>query len=213
MENLIIRNETAGDQREVERLIREAFWDVHAPGCAEHYLAHILRGHPDFVPELDLVVELDGQVVGSILYTRAALEDEAGERKTILAFGPIAVHPAFQRRGYGKLLIERSLARGRELGYEAAVIFGNPDNYASSGFKSCKKYNICTGDGVFPAAMLAKELCPGALDGRKWTYCESPAYQFDPADAQEFDRQFPPKEKGWRPSQEMFYIMSHASLQ
>lgn len=211
--DLLIRTEAESDYVAVERLIREAFWNVYAPGCQEHYLAHILRGHPDFVPDLALAAELDGQVVGSIMYTKAALEDEAGERRTILTFGPIAVHPDYQRRGYSKLLIERSFEKARELGFDVVVIFGNPDNYVSSGFQSCKKYNICSGNGGFPAAMLAKELRPGVLDGRKWYYRESAAYQMDPEEAEAFDRQFEPKEKRWQPSQEMFYILSHAEIQ
>lgn len=213
MGELVIRAERENDYAAVEQLTREAFWNVHAPGCDEHYLAHILRGHRDFVPELDLVAELDGQVVGSIMYTRAVLEDEAGEKRTILTFGPVSVHPSHQRRGYGKRLMERSFEKAREMGFDVVVIFGNPDNYVSSGFVSCKKHNICAGNGSFPAAMLVKELRSGALDGRKQYYRESAAYQMDPAEAAEFDRQFEPKEKLRQPSQEMFYILSHATVQ
>lgn len=98
------------------------------------------------------------------------------------------------------------------MGYDAIVIFGNPDNYVGRGFKSCKKYNICLEGDVCPTAMLVKELKQGALDGRKWYFHESNAYEIDSADAEKFDKKFPPKEKKWQPSQEEFYIHSHSTI-
>ena len=98
------------------------------------------------------------------------------------------------------------------VGYDTIVIFGNPGNYVSRGFKSCKKYNVCLEGDVFPCAMLVKELKDGAMDGRRWYYHESPAYEFDGEAAEEFDRQFEPKKKEWKPTQEEFYIYSHSSI-
>ena len=105
MSELIIRNETENDYRTVEKITRDAFWDVNFPGCDEHYLAHILRGHDDFIHELDLVAEIDGQVIGNIMYTKSVLIDENGAEKDILTFGPLSIAPEFQRMGYGKRLI------------------------------------------------------------------------------------------------------------
>lgn len=212
MENLIIRKETEQDHRTVEEITREAFWNVYSPGCNEHYLAHILRGHEDFIPELDLVAELDGQVVGNIMYTKSRLVDKSGNEKQILTFGPICVLPEFQRRGIGKALMNASFEKAPELGYDVIVISGNPANYVSRGFKSCKKYNVAGEGDVFPVARLVKELKEGALDGRIWYFYDSPAYEFDPKDAEEFDKGFEPKEKGYRPSQEEFYIYSHSAV-
>lgn len=212
MENLIIRNEREADWQTVENVVREAFWNVNVPGCSEHYLAHILRGHEDFVYELDLVAELDGRVVGSVMYTRAKLVDGAGRERRILTFGPIAVLPELQRRGISRALLEESFHRAVTLGYDAIVIFGNPDNYVARGFVSCRKCNVCLDGGVFPAAMLVKALKPDAFNGERWFYHESSAYEMDPADAESFDRQFPPKEKAFRPSQEEFYIHSHSVI-
>lgn len=212
MSDLIIRNETENDCRTVEKITRDAFWDVNFPGCDEHYLAHILRGHEDFIRELDFVAELDGQVIGNIMYTKAALIDENGVEKEILTFGPVSIAPEFQRMGYGKRLIGYSLEKAAEMGHEAVVIFGSPANYVSCGFKSCKKYNVSLADGVYPCAMLVKELKQDALSGKKWVYRESPAYNFDEKDAEEFDKQFEKREKGYRRSQEEFYIYSHSVI-
>lgn len=212
MSGLIIRNETENDYRTVEKITRDAFWDVNVPGCCEHYLAHVLRGHEDFIPELDFVAELDGQVIGNIMYTKSALIDENCAEKEILTFGPVSIAPEFQRMGYGKSLIEYSLEKAAEMGHEAVVIFGSPANYIPCGFKSCKKYNVSLADGTYPCAMLVKELKQGALSGKKWIYRESPAYNFDEKDAEEFDKQFEKREKGYRRSQEEFYIYSHSVI-
>ena len=146
------------------------------------------------------------------MYTKAKLIDECGEEKEILTFGPVSISPEYQRKGYGKRMMEYSFERAAALGYDTIVIFGNPGNYVGRGFKSCKKYNICVEDGTFPAAMMAKELKLGALDGRRWVYHGSPAMHIDEAQAQRFDDALEYMEKKEQPSQEEFYILSSAVL-
>ena len=65
-----IRLEQPKDYREVENLTREAFWNVYAPGCVEHFVLHQYRNNPDFIPELDFVMEEDGKIVGSGMINR-----------------------------------------------------------------------------------------------------------------------------------------------
>ena len=210
---LNIRNERESDYKNVEDITRKAFYNVYVPGCMEHYLVHIMRGHEDFIPELDFVIELDGQIVGNIMYTKAKLTDEAGAEKEIVTFGPVSILPKYQRKGYGKMLIEHSLKRAAELGYEAVVIMGSPANYVGSGFQCCRKYNICVEKEKYPAAMLVKELKPGALDGKLWFYSDSPVMNVDEREAQAFDDGLEKMEKKWMPSQEAFYIMSHSFVE
>ena len=207
-----IRNEQKSDYQIVEDITREAFYNMYVPGCMEHYLVHIMRGHEDFIPELDFVLELDGKVIGNIMYTKAKLTDENGEEKEIITFGPVSILPKYQRMGYGKLLMEHSFKRAVELGYDIIVIFGSPANYVSRGFKSCKKYNLCVEGGGYPAGMLAKELKEGAFDGRKWIYSGSPVMDVDEQEAIRFDDALPPMAKEYRPSQDEFYIVSQAFL-
>lgn len=211
MEAVRIRRERPEDYKAVEKLTRDAFWNQHVPGCNEHYLAHVLRGHPDFIPELDLVAERDGRVVGNIMYTKAWLEDEAGNRKEILTFGPLSVAPEAQRQGIGKQLMETSFCVAAELGYDTVVIFGHPGNYISSGFKHCARYRISL-EGIYPTAMLVRSLRENALDGRAWNYRESDAYRIDDRAAEEFDRGFEFREKGYQLSQEEFFIYSHSTV-
>ena len=208
-----IRNEAETDYKKVEEITRKAFWNLYVPGCIEHYLVHVMRSHKDFVPELDFVIEVDNQVIGNIMYTKARLASESGEEKEILTFGPVCIMPEYQRMGYGKMLMEHSFEQAVALGYDVIVIFGNPYNYVSRGFKSCKKYNVCLENGAYPAAMLVKELKPGALDGRKWVYHGSPVMEIDKPEAQRFDESLEKMEKKFQPSQEEFYILSNSFLQ
>lgn len=210
----LIRLETENDYRKTENLAREAFWNLSVPGCNEHYFMHVLRMHSDFLPQLDYVLEINGEIVASIMYSKAKLEDENGNFKDILSMGPLCVHPDYQRRGLGKALLELTFEKAVELGYDTVVNFGNPDNYVARGYKSCKKYNIGFEGGVYPAALLVKVLKEDALDGRKWIYRPNDAdAPCDDAEAvEEYDKLFPPKEKAWQPSQEEFYIHSHSAI-
>ena len=215
MENIKIRLETPDDYRAVEELTREAFWNVYKPGADEHYFVHMMRLHPDFIPELAFVLEKDGEIIGNIMYTKAWLEDEDGNRKEILSFGPLCIAPKYQRQRLGKLLIEHSFEVARNMGYDVNVNFGNPGNYVSRGFVSCKRKNVSfVVPGNCPTALLVCELVPGALDGKAWMYIPSAAADCceDEAAVAAFDATFPEKEKKWMPSQEEFYIYSHSSV-
>ncbi len=210
---IIIRNEEEKDYQTVERITREAFYNMYIPGCTEHYLVNVMRSHKDFIPELDFVMEADGEVIGNIMYTKSWLTDDDGGQKQIITFGPVSIAPEHQRKGYGKRLMQHSFEKAVSLGYDVIVIFGTPMNYVSIGFKSCKKYNICLEGDKFPAAMLVKELIPGALDGKRRYYHDSPVMTVSEEDAAAFDEKLERMEKKYQPSQEEFYIMSHSFLE
>jgi len=212
---MTVRLETEKDYRAVEELTREAFWNVYKPGADEHYFVHMMRKHSDFIPELAFVIEREGRIIGSIMYTKAWLENEKGERKEVISFGPLCIAPEYQRQGLGKLLIERSFEVARKMGYDVIIIFGNPGNYVSRGFVSCKKKNVSyVAEGNFPTALLVCELVHNTLDGRKWLYIPSSAADCceDPEAVELFDSSFQKREKKWLPSQEEFYIYSHSSV-
>ncbi|MGI5947370.1 MAG: GNAT family N-acetyltransferase [Lachnospiraceae bacterium] len=210
---MIIRNEEPKDYQAVETLTRKAFYNIYVPGCSEHYLVRIMREHEDFIPELDFVMEQDGEIIGNIMYTKSRLIDEQGTEKQILTFGPVCIDPAHQRKGLGKLLLEHSFEKAAALGYDVIVIFGSPANYVSRGFQSCKKFNVCVEGGKFPSAMMVKELVPGALDGRKWFYYDSPVMAVSEEEAQKYDDTLEKMEKKHLPSQDEFYIMSHSFVE
>lgn len=207
---MIIRNEEEKDYAKVEQLTRQAFYNQYVPGCVEHYLVHMMRNHDDFIKELDFVLDKDGEIIGNIMYTKAYLVDETGNRKDIVTFGPVSIAPEYQRQGYGKQLMEFSFEKAKEMGYDTIVIMGSPANYVARGFESCMKHGVCVEGGRYPTAMMVKELIPRVLDGKKWTYYDSPLYNVSSEAAQEFDALFPPMEKKIKPSQEEFFILSHS---
>lgn len=203
---LIIRNETTSDYREVENVTREAFWNLYLPGCTEHYLVHLMRGHQDFIQELDFVATIDGKIVGNIMYTNATIVDEVGNKMDIASFGPISVLPEYQRKGVGSALIGHTMGILKRRRTPGVVILGDPHNYCKHGFRSSKDYGIGDAEGNFPYGMLALELEKGAFSGHAWKFKYSDVYNIDEEDAQEFDASFPPKEKDYSYSQEIFSI-------
>lgn len=210
---LKIRQETFADYQAVEELTRQAFYNVYVPGCMEHYLVHIMRRHADFIPELALVLELNGQIIGNVMYSKSCLVAEDGAEVPAVTFGPVCVRPGYQRRGYSKILLRYSFALAATMGYTAIVIMGSPANYVGLGFKSCARYNVCLENRQYPAALLVKELKAGVLSDRQWVYYESPVMNIDMQAAQAYDDRLPFMEKKRLPSQEEFYIMSHSLLQ
>lgn len=190
-----IRLETPADYATVERITREAFWNHHVPGCDEHYLAHVLRQAECFLPELDFVAELDGTVVGNIMYTKARIVGDDAAEYPVLSFGPIWVLPEVQGHGIGGRLIRHTLALAKEMGHTAVLIYGDPDYYCRFGFIPAEHYKIGTRYNTYAAALQAVELVPGALAGKAGLFYEDEAYEIDPQEAEAFDCRFPTKEK------------------
>lgn len=209
---MIIRNERPEDYRAVEEMIKQAFWNLAVPGCNEHYFAHRVRKSEDFIPELDFVLEEDGKIIGHIIYVKAKLVDEEGIEKEILSFGPFTIHPDYQRKGYGRILLMHSFEAAKKLGYDTIAIWGNPENYVCYGFKNCKRYNVCLEKDVYPVALMVKVLAEDALSGKTWKYVESPAHEFDETGFEDFDSTFPQMEKGYKYTQELFYIYSRSNV-
>lgn len=207
-----IRNEKIKDYREVEEMIKKAFWNLNCPGCNEHYLAHYIRQKEDFIPELDFVLEEDGKIIGNIMYVKSKLIDNNGKEKNILTFGPFSIHPSYQRKGYGRKLLFHSFEVAKKLGYDTVIIFGNPENYACYGFKNCKNLNVCLAKDIYPVALMVKELKENALENKEWKFIDSPAYELDESEFEAFDSSFEQMEKGYKYTQELFSIYSRSNV-
>lgn len=202
--HIMIRREAPEDYAAVEHLTREAFWNVYRPGCLEHYVVHVLRSDPAFVPELDLVMERDGQLIGHIMYMHAVITADGGREIPMMTFGPISIHPDHQRKGLGKYLLDRSMERALALGAGALCIEGNLEFYGKSGFVVAGtrgiRYHAEPQQELIPYFLL-KELKPGYLDGVTGIYHTPQGYFVDESAAEDFDRRFPPKEKLKLPGQ------------
>ena len=200
----IIRSEKENEHREVENLVREAFWNVYRPGCLEHYVLNQLRNDPAFVPELDFVMEKNGKLIGQNMFMRAVIKADDGRDIPIMAMGPICIAPEFKRKGYGKILLDYSLEKATEMGAGALCFEGNIDFYGKSGFTYASTFGIRYHDmpeGEDAPFFLCKELKKGYLDGITGVYTPPQGYMVDEAEAEEFDKQFPPKEKLVLPGQ------------
>ncbi|GAA6141653.1 N-acetyltransferase [Hydrogenophaga sp. 5NK40-0174] len=213
---LSIRLETEADHRSVEMLTREAFWNLYRPGCDEHYTTHLIHGHDDYLPDLTFVAEVDGELVGSIVYTRSFLVNEqTGQRAETATFGPLCVHPAWQRKGVGAALIQHTKALATQKGYAAIAILGDPHNYCKHGFQTGRDLNVCMSGGRYPLGLLVLPLRQGFFDASasaseapaRWTLHISPVFEFDPAAAEAYDARFPPREKRHQWSQDLFSML------
>lgn len=205
-----LRLERHGDHHIVETVTREAFWNVNSPGCDEHYLVHVLRRSPDFIPELDLVAEMDQNLVGNIMYAKSKIRNFNGHDYEVVTFGPVSVLPRYQGMGIGQALIKKTMFMAKNLGHKAVLIYGDPDYYKRLGFEGADSFGISTREGLYSPALMAMELVPGWLQGKKGRFEESPVYDLDHAAAAEFDKSFPPKEKLVTPSQKRFQELQNS---
>ena len=156
---LKLRTEQPADYRETENVTREAFWNLYSPGCCEHYLLHVMRDSPAFVPELDLVAERDGRIVGNVVSLRAVLHGDDGTDCEVLSLGPISVLPECQRQGIGGRLISRTRELARELGFRALLLCGDPDYYLYQGFVPAEMLGIRTADNMYAMAYADVRRC------------------------------------------------------
>ena len=202
--NIIIRLETKDDYRAVENLTRESFWNVYRPGCMEHYVLHCYRVDPAFVPELDFVTELNGELIGQVIYVRSEIDCDDGRTLPIMTFGPISIAPAYKRQGYGKQLLDYSMEKAKKMGAGALAITGNIDFYGKSGFVPAKTKGVRYADDPEADYFLIKELTPSFLDGISGTYKDPDGYficEKDPEGFEQFEATFPAKEKQKLPGQ------------
>lgn len=157
--SMIIRTEEFKDYNEVYRLNFEAFNSRED----ESKLIERIRSSKFFVPELSIVAEVEEEIVGHILLSKAEIVDKDVKHEVIV-LAPIAVKPSLQKRGIGGELIREGLARCRKLGYSLVLLIGHPEYYPKFGFKPARKHGIElrqfeVSDNVF----MVYELIEGSL--------------------------------------------------
>ena len=217
--NYIIRLEEQKDYRDVENLVRESFWNVYRPGCSEHYVIHVLRDDPAFVPELDFVMRLsvqendpgdhsvaeqDGMLIGQNMFMKTVIEADDGREIPVLTMGPIGITPELKRKGYGKKLLDYCLEKATEMGFGAVLFEGNIGFCSHCGFDYASKFGIRYHDlpeDADSSFFLCRKLIPGYLDDVTGVYQTPQGYYVKDEDVEEFDKQFPPKEKKKLPGQ------------
>lgn len=201
---ITFRREKEKDYRAVEYMVRESFWNVYRPGCLEHYVLKHLRNDPAFVPELDIVMEKDGELIGQNVFVCAHIAADDGRQIPIMTMGPICIAPDLQGRGLGKILLDHSLEQAAALGCGAVCFEGDIGFYGKSGFSCASTFGIRyhgLPEGADASFFLCKELSPGYLDGITGEYATPKGYFVEETAAEAFDRHFPKKEKLVLPGQ------------
>ena len=204
MKDYVVRLEEKKDYREVENLVREAFWNVYKPGCAEHYVIHVLRDDPAVVPELDFVMEQNGRLIGQNMFMKTIIEADDCRAVDVLTMGPIGITPELKRKGYGKAILDYSLEKAAKMGFGAVLFEGNIDFYSKCGFTFAREFGIRYHDlpeGEDDSFFLCKELIPGYLEDITGVYQTPKGYYVKDEEVEEFDKGFPPKEKLKLPGQ------------
>lgn len=205
--NIKIRLERKEEYREVENLVRESFWNVYRPGCLEHYVLKCLRNDPDFVSELDFVMEKDGKLIGQNIFVRTNIKADDGRMIPIMTMGPICITNELKRQGYGKILLDYSLEKAKELGCGAVCFEGNILFYGKSGFTYASEFGIRyhgVPEGEDASFFLCKELIEGYLDGITGEYSTPKGYfacDENPKEFERYESEFPTKEKLKLPGQ------------
>lgn len=204
---MTIRLERPDEYRETENLTREALWNVYRPGCLEHFVLHRYRTNPDFIPELDFVMEEDGRLIGHIMFSKAEIVRTDGSILPAWTFGPISIHPDFKRKGYGLQLLNHAIDEARKLGIGMLCMEGNIAFYGHAGFGLASQLHIHY-HGEPPEAdvpyFLAQELIPGYLSDVEGTYSTPKGYfaaTDDPVAFEAYEATFPTKEKRILPGQ------------
>lgn len=206
--NIEIRKEDPRDYRKVEEVAREAFWNLYFPGAAEHVAVNKLRKSKDFIPELTYVIEIDGEISGAIFYSHSKVVSVDGTEHKTISFGPVFISPSMHRIGLGRKLISHSINEAKKLGYRAITTLGYPYHYEPYGFLGGKVYNISMADGNFYKGLLVLPLYEGALNNISGYAVFSDALEPTEEEIEEFDKNFPYKEKKVQESQREFKITS-----
>ena len=140
---MIVRPETPGDYEAIGELLRSAFGRTVEPE-----LVRSLRASDDYLPDLALVAEENGRVVGHIVFSYVTLKGE--EEFRVLALACMAVTPGLQRRGIGGALVEAGLERADDRGEPLVVVVGHPTYYPRFGFESARRHGVEPPSADFP---------------------------------------------------------------
>ena len=134
---MYIRKETPEDYEAVYVVVKCAFESAEHADGNEQDLVNALRKGDSFIPELSLVAEIDGKIVGHIMFTKATVNN-----KNVLALAPLSVLPKYQRKGIGKSLIKEGHKIAKELGYNYSIVLGSEKYYPKSGYLPAENFGI-----------------------------------------------------------------------
>lgn len=201
-----IRNEMLSDFQRSEEVARNAFWNLYKEGAEEHFVLKNMRNHIDFIPELSFVIEVNGKIEGGIFYTHSHILSPIGEKIPTITFGPVFISPEHHRKSLGRKMITHSLEKAKQMDYLGVLTLGYTYHYKPYGFLGGKKYGISMEDGNYYTGLLALPLKDNAFEGASGMAVFSDVFAVNPEKLEEYDKQFPHKEKKVEESQKEFEL-------
>jgi len=161
---ITIRQETEKDFDQIYDLARTAFLTARVSNGKEQDFVIQLRNGSNYIPELALVAEENGNIIGHIMLTKTLITDNDKKYEELL-LAPISVMPAYQNRGIGSMLIKESFKIALDRGYKAIFLAGNPAYYHRFGFKPTVDFNIKDLHGIPDENVMVCEIVKDALNG------------------------------------------------
>lgn len=163
--NFIIRKEEEKDYQEVYDLVKKAFETAEVSDGDEQDYAAQLRFSENFIPDLSLVAEYKGQLIGQIMFTKTNIVQNAKVVSEALLLSPLSVLIEYRKMRVGSALIQEGFKLARKLGFSIVFVCGDPDYYSRFGFKTISHYDIRPINDFIPIKyIMVSELFPKALD-------------------------------------------------
>lgn len=156
-DTVVIRQEEAKDRNTIYSLVKRAFETAEHADGNEHELVNALRNGKAYIPELSLVAEIGGMIVGHIMFTKAEVGDAVA-----LALAPLSVLPEYQRQGVGTALVQEGHRIAKELGYGYSIVLGSESYYPRTGYLPADTFGIKAPFDVPRENFMACRLCNNA---------------------------------------------------
>ncbi|MBR0271724.1 MAG: N-acetyltransferase [Methanobrevibacter sp.] len=193
-----IRLENENDYLEVEKLVRNSFWNVYRPGAYEHYIVHNLRKDRSFMAKFAYVIEKDEKIIGHINYSKGKISYENGELTDAVVLGPLSIDRNHQNKGYGTKLVNYTLNLIEKEDIPFVFVIGDENYYSRFGFESASKYNLflkgCDINDECPFFMI-RIFDPDKITYKRGIFSNPEVFDVNQEDVDEFDEQFEFKRK------------------
>ena len=137
-----IRPETPADRKAIAAVTEAAFGKPR-----EARMIEAIRASDGFVPELSLVAEDGGEIVGHVMLSYVGLD---GASARLLELGPMSVRPERQRRGVGMALVRAALRAADARREPLVLVLGHPAYYPRFGFRRASLLGIVPPDPQIP---------------------------------------------------------------
>ncbi len=161
---MIIRRETPEEFSQIYDLVKIAFQTAKVSNGKEQDFVNHLRSSGNYIPELALVADENGKLIGHIMLTKTFIVNSGNKFGTLL-LAPISVALDYRNKGVGSNLIKESFKLAKDMGYTSVFLVGDPAYYHRFGFKASVNFGIKNINNIPDEYVMACELVPDALHG------------------------------------------------